>query len=100
MRMLMAESASEPELADICKEVREAKEWTGKQWVKAAIERGELDPTIDADLLFGTLVGALHNKLFARNERVDELFITRLVDMLLLGASTRKKPRAANRNKE
>lgn len=98
MRVMMSEG-TDPELGTLCQQIRGAKESAGRAWVKEAVDRGEVDPSIDAELLFGTLVGSIHNKLFSRNQRVDDLFIGRLVDLLLLGTAPRKKATKGKRNK-
>lgn len=87
-RMIMAESA-DPELAGIVAGIRKTKESSDRIILDRAIARGEVRPDIDYELFFLTIIGALHHRLFAVNQRVDELFLSRLLDLLLLGAAPR-----------
>jgi AcrR family transcriptional regulator len=94
-RVLIAEGR-DPEVGAICDALRSSKESVGREWVRQAVARGDLAPSIEADLLFSTLVGTLHHRLVMRNQPADDAFIGRLVDLLLEGAGPRGSTRAAS----
>ena len=88
MRMLMSEMR-DPEVVSLGNEIRERKECGDALILARAVARGELRPDVDFDLLLGSLFGTVHSRLFVRGQSVDELFISRLVDLMLLGAIPR-----------
>jgi AcrR family transcriptional regulator len=65
-----------------------------------AMERGEIDPTVDRDLVFDLIYGGLMYRVFV-GETVDENTVQALADLVMNGAagpryrnrSTRAKPR-------
>jgi len=79
-----------PELAEIAMRLHGRNVAALEPILKAAIARGELDPEADASLLLDLLTGALHLRLFLKNQRVDEVTIAHAVDMLLNGALSPK----------
>src|SRR5262249_27309061 len=85
LRMLFAERM-EPELAEIASSLRREHEAVPKALIDDAIRRGELPRGADALLLVETLFGAILHRLLLANERVDDDFLHRLVDLLLRGA--------------
>jgi len=93
MRMVMAE-VTDPDVAHICNAIRESKEKADRSMVGRAVERGELREDVDLDVLRGMLFGPIHHRFFMMNQRVDDLFVARLVDTVLLGAAPRPEPRA------
>ena len=97
-RMVMAESA-DPELADIIDTIRRSKESSGRVVYERAIERGELRPDVDPEVIGLTLIGSLHHRLFAMNQRVDELLLSRLVDLVLMGAAPRTPAPAPSKSR-
>ncbi|MFT3767365.1 MAG: TetR-like C-terminal domain-containing protein [Minicystis sp.] len=84
-RMLVAE-ATDPEVVNLKKAMRERHEAIPKAVLAAAVERGELAADVDHTPLFEAFVGALHHKIFAMNERVPDTFVEQVVDLLLYGA--------------
>ncbi len=86
-RVIALESA-EPELDAICGSVRAEKEANILAIVARGVERGEIKKTTDPKLLVQMLLGPLHLKLFFHNERVDDVFIGRAIDLLLAGIAT------------
>ena len=84
-RMMFIEGP-DSELMAIARSVRESKEALPRSVLEAAAARGELAPGIDAMLLFHVMISAVRSKLLMDRERVDDGFLTRLVDLLLLGA--------------
>ena len=56
-----------------------------------AIARGELRPNVDPELLKAVLMGAVHNRLFILNQPLEDLFLTRLVDLVLEGVAPRER---------
>jgi AcrR family transcriptional regulator len=85
LRMLFAERM-EPELAEIASSLRREHELVPKALIDEAIRRGELPRGADALLLVETLFGAVLHRMLLANERVDDDFLHRLVDLLLRGA--------------
>jgi len=59
--------------------------------VQRAVERGEVADHVDAGLAVLNLLGVLHFKLFGLNERVDDPFITQVVDLLVRAAKRQEK---------
>ena len=86
----------EPELAEIAKTLNERYSLRLRDLLSEAVTRGELDPEVDIQLLLEMLGGALHVRLFLKNERVDDVIISRIVDVLIDGAGAkRRKTKAA-----
>ncbi len=96
MRMLLTEGPSS-ELVTIARSLRKAYEAVPRSVVEAAQARGELQPGVDPVLLFDVLIAALHRQLVMEREAVDDAFLRRLVDMLLLGVLAREPQAAASR---
>ena len=59
--------------------------------VDEAVRRGELTHAIDSNVLSLALVGPLHLRVFVDDERADEVFLARLVDLLLFGLVPRPR---------
>ncbi len=57
-----------------------------------AIARGELRPNVDPELVKCVLMGTIHNRLFILCQPLDDLFLTRLVDLILEGSAPRERP--------
>jgi AcrR family transcriptional regulator len=91
-RVLALESTGS-EFQTIADDIRRRKHEEGAEVVHRAIARGELAAGTDPELLVSTLIGVLHLKMFCFNERVDDIVITQVVDLLLQGAVPRMKPR-------
>jgi AcrR family transcriptional regulator len=85
MRMLMAEG-SDPEVIDLEKSLRTTFECVPLSIVTNAVARGEIAPICGEPVLLDAFIGAIHHRLFMMNEPVSEEFLTRLVDVVLLGA--------------
>ena len=83
----------EPELAEIAKTLNERHSSQLRELLREAVTRGELDPEVDAQLLLEMLGGAMHVRLFLKNERVDDVVIARIVDVLIDGAGAKKRRR-------
>lgn len=83
-RVLMAEGPHD-ELLSIARAVREAYLATPRALVEAARARGELAPDVDADFLVTVLGAAIHQRLLVEWQEVDEGFLVRVVDLLLMG---------------
>lgn len=76
----------DPELQAVSDEVRCQTEDAVEAIVHRAIARGELAADTDTKLFLEAFAGPLHLKCFFHNERVDEMYISRLIDLLLQGA--------------
>ncbi len=77
----------EPELASIAKDlhVKHIAQLTALG--EAATARGELAGAVDFKLLLDMLGGALHLRIFVKSEPVDDVLISRIVDILLRGVA-------------
>ncbi len=96
IRMVFAESM-EPELAEIASSLRRERDAVPKAMVEAAIQRGELPKGADTLLLMETLFGSIVHRMFLTREPVDSLFLERLIDLLLLGATATGRRPASGR---
>jgi AcrR family transcriptional regulator len=93
-RVFVAEG-DDAELAAIVRSLRATFESVPRAIVAAAEARGELAPGCDAALLFDVFGGALNRRLFFERAPVDEAYLQRLIDLLLLGALARAERRAS-----
>lgn len=75
----------EPELANIAKDLQARHVAQLAALGEAATSRGELPADVDFKLVLDMLGGALHVRLFMKNEPVDDVLIARIVDILLRG---------------
>jgi AcrR family transcriptional regulator len=77
----------EPELASIARDLHARHFAQLTALAQAAVQRGELPKGADFKLILEMLGGALHTRLFMKNEPVDDVLIARMVDILLCGAT-------------
>lgn len=77
----------ERELAVTMVRLREQRNAKLEDLLGSAVERGELARDADLPLMLDMLGGLLHVRLFVKGTGVDELLITRAVDVLLHGVS-------------
>jgi AcrR family transcriptional regulator len=77
----------EPELASIAKNLHAQHIAQLAALADAATQRGEVGGGVDFKLILDMLGGALHSRLFMKNEPVDDVLIARMVDILLRGVS-------------
>jgi AcrR family transcriptional regulator len=87
-RMMMTER-SDPEVHRVLERIREEKMCIPRKIVARARERGEISPSIDAELLLTTLVGSIHHRVFAMSQRPSDAYLEQLVDLLVSGARPR-----------
>ncbi len=93
---LCSSGISDGELAEIARMLQAAQEHHLKRLIDEAFARGELRPGVDGKLLLDMLGGSLWARLMMKNERVDDVVIARIVDLLLEGAlapAARRKAR-------
>jgi AcrR family transcriptional regulator len=79
----------EPELAEMARALNDRHTAELVAVLRQSVDRGELSPDVDPRLLLELLGGALHIRLFVKNERVDDVIIARIVDLLLNGVTPR-----------
>ena len=96
---VMALESTEPEFQLVGETFKRAYEAMVTGVLAASFARGEIDSLPDFRLVTIMLVGPLHLRLFANNERVDEAFIGKLVDAILNGLLPRKTAKRARRVK-
>ena len=92
VRMSMMQDL-EPELASIANDLRVQQLAQLSAMGEAARARGELPEGVDFELLLDCLCGAMIVRLFQKNERVGDVQIAQIVDLLLKGAGV--PPRGA-----
>jgi AcrR family transcriptional regulator len=73
-------------LARLAMTIQRQKDEQMKTIFVRAIERGELPPDTDVDLLYDTLVGAFFNLAVFRNDRASIARMERAIDLVLDGA--------------
>jgi AcrR family transcriptional regulator len=84
----------EPELAEMARALNELATRQLTAILGASVERGEMSPDIDPRLVLELLTGALHVRLFVKSERVDDVIISRIVDIIVAGVTPRTRARA------
>ena len=94
---VMALESTEPEFQVVGETFKRAYEAMVTEVLATSLARSEIDTLPDFRLVTILLVGPLHLRLFANNERVDEAFIERLVDAILYGLLPRKTPKPTRR---
>ena len=87
-RVMMAER-SDPEVRRVIERIREEKMVAPRKLVERARERGEIDPSVDAELLLTTLAGSIHHRVFVRSDELSDAYLEALVDLLLSGVRPR-----------
>jgi AcrR family transcriptional regulator len=87
-RVMLAER-SDPEVHRVIERIREEKMVIPRRIVERARERGEIEPSVDAELLLSTLAGGIHHRVFVRSEELSDVYLEALVDLLLSGARPR-----------
>lgn len=85
IRMIIAEGL-DPELMEIVRPLRQTMESVPRAILMTAEARGEIAPGMDASMLFSVVIAALHHRLLLDGKQLDDPFVERLVDLVLLGA--------------
>ncbi|MET0594384.1 MAG: TetR/AcrR family transcriptional regulator C-terminal ligand-binding domain-containing protein [Polyangiaceae bacterium] len=80
------------ELARLALTIQRQKDKQMKTVFVRAVERGELPPETDIDLLYDTLVGAFFNLAVFRQERASLARMERAIDLILDGAKNSARP--------
>lgn len=81
---------SDPELGRLVREqVFAAKKEAGQAWATHAIARGEISAEADTDLANELAISTLFHRVVITGDPVDEEFVTRIVDTVLLPILTR-----------
>ena len=81
---------SDPELGRLVREqVFAKKKEAGQSWARHAVARGELGPDADTELAHELAISVLFQRVVVTGDPVDEAFITRIVDDVLLPILTR-----------
>lgn len=80
-------SKADPDLQALVKRLREERPAIPAVVFKRALQRRELPRGSDVTLLTAALTGALHTRIFWKNEPVDRAFIARLIQLVLSGAA-------------
>jgi len=76
---------TDPELGRLVREqVFTAKKEAGQAWAARAVARGELRPEADVDLAHELAISVLFHRVVITGDPVDEEFVTRIVDTVLL----------------
>ncbi len=85
----MIHESEEPEFAAVALQLRTRHENRMRAVIDRAIARGEVSRAIQSELLVPLVLFATYGKVFMNKESADDLFVTRVVDVLLLGALPR-----------
>jgi len=93
LRMLAAESP-ESDLSAIARSIQKAHEAIPRGILQRAKKRGELRANLEPSLLF-ELLRAACDGLILRSRNVNERFVVRVVDLLLMGAQSPRSRAAA-----
>jgi AcrR family transcriptional regulator len=90
---LLAEAQSDPALAEAWrKRVFSPLRQQHKAIVEGAVERGELPPGTDADLVLDLVFGAAYHRLLHRHLPLDERFAAEAADLVADGLCSRRQP--------
>lgn len=96
MTGLIMAMRGDPELARLLREqMVETKSVAARRWMARAIERGELPPTADTELFHEVAPAMVFMRMIMTGEPVDDAFIVRIVDTVLLPlltGTTRQPP--------
>ena len=85
MTGLLTASRNDAELARLLREqMVESKADGARAWTRRAIERGQLPPEADLELLHEVAPAMVFMRMVMTGEPVDEAFIVRIVDSVLL----------------
>jgi AcrR family transcriptional regulator len=84
-RVIMLER-DHPEVAEIARELRAEHLAVWEAVVRRAIARGEIPEGSDPHIIVDTLSGALFSRMNRTRQRVDEDYLSALVDLVLVGA--------------
>jgi AcrR family transcriptional regulator len=90
IRALIAEGA-DATVDRLARGLRERNLATRRAIVRRAIDRGELGPEVDVDLLLEILTNTVFTRIRQRTGPVDRDWLERVVDFLLAGRTTRSR---------
>ncbi len=79
-------ASDDPEIAAVRTVLWERRLTLMQTIVERAVERGQLPPNVDAELLLDVLFGAFHNRIVARGEPPTRAFFVDLMTFALRGA--------------
>ncbi len=85
IRAFVAEAPRQSALAAGGREFWAARFTADRQIIQRAIDRGELPPATDPDLIIEALLGPLYLRLLITRQPLDTTYAERLVDLLLAG---------------
>jgi AcrR family transcriptional regulator len=84
---LVRESGTSRELAEVVRSTTDARRRAFHQAMNRAVARGELDPSLDHDLVIDLLVGPLWTRLLVSDAPMTERDVKAIVDAVLDGVS-------------
>jgi AcrR family transcriptional regulator len=82
-RMVVADSLSHPDLADAFHGLVAQRRALTRGIIEDAVERGELAPHVDAEVVTDMLAGSVFYRLFISGDPVDDAFLDTVVDTAL-----------------
>lgn len=85
MEDLVRGSGTSRELADVVRSTTQARRRAFHQAMNRAVARGELDPSVDHDLVIDLLVGPLWTRLLVSDVRMSSDEVERIVDAVIGG---------------
>lgn len=80
-------SRNSPDISAFCQNYWQHRDPCLQPLFERAVERGELSPQVDCQLVFETLLGVLYVRAFLLREALDETLPERVVDLVLSGVS-------------
>lgn len=84
---LVRESGTSRELAEVVRSTTDARRRAFHQAMNRAVARGELDPSLDHELVIDLLVGPLWTRLLVSDAPMTETDVETIVDAVLDGVS-------------
>lgn len=85
LRAVVSEAMAQPAVADAARRFWQACFAGARQIVAQAIDRGEVAPTVDPDLVIEMLIGPVYLRVLVTQEPLDDEFMTSLVDFVIRG---------------
>ena len=94
---LVAEQPEDPDLAAMAHEFWVARKDAVLRVIDRAIDRGELRPDLDRDLVFESIVGPMYFRFLVSEDPLSDDLAERIVDAVLNGVGLRAEPDPAPR---
>ncbi|HVM15567.1 MAG TPA: TetR/AcrR family transcriptional regulator [Egibacteraceae bacterium] len=87
LRAVVSEAMARPTVANAARRFWQARFAGAREIVARAIDRGEVAPTVDPDLVIEMLIGPVYLRVLVTQEPVDDEFIRSLVGFVVRGTA-------------